>query len=99
MRQGGCSRDRTYDRWLKRPLLYQLSYTPKNKPRKRKRIRNVSKNREIVNLCVRSRVSVHESEYILPIAVLTSRMVSFSESHHPDEEKVKGTYNCSGNCL
>ena len=31
MRQGGCSRDRTYDRWLKRPLLYQLSYTPKHK--------------------------------------------------------------------
>ena len=25
---GGCSRIRTCDRWLKRPLLYQLSYTP-----------------------------------------------------------------------
>lgn len=24
----GCSRIRTCDRWLKRPLLYQLSYTP-----------------------------------------------------------------------
>ncbi len=26
---GGCSRNRTYDRWLKRPLLYRLSYAPK----------------------------------------------------------------------
>ena len=25
----GCGRARTCDRWLKRPLLYQLSYTPK----------------------------------------------------------------------
>ena len=50
MRQGGCSRDRTYDRWLKRPLLYQLSYTPKEKQCTSQRIQNVSKKREIVNL-------------------------------------------------
>ena len=28
---GGCGGDRTLDRWLKRPLLYRLSYAPKTK--------------------------------------------------------------------
>jgi hypothetical protein len=26
--EGGCGGDRTHDRWLKRPLLYRLSYAP-----------------------------------------------------------------------
>ena len=36
---GGCGGNRTLDRWLKRPLLYRLSYAPKKEKNEQKQKR------------------------------------------------------------